>query len=212
MGSGMLPAGAYVTMEHEFILIFRKGNKRNFNSPEDKLKRQQSAFFWEERNKWFSDVWDFKGIRQDLIHKDINRSAAYPYELPYRLINMYSLKENTILDPFLGTSTTTLAAMGSCRNSIGIEFNRSFREIINGIIQSNKDFINGYINNRLTMHNAFTITHGTNNFKHRNTRYNCPVKTKPETEISFEKLDKITKITPKEPDNEDLYEVTYKEQ
>lgn len=46
MGSGMLSAGAYVTLEHEFILILRKGNKREFKTTEEKLRRQQSAFFW----------------------------------------------------------------------------------------------------------------------------------------------------------------------
>src|SRR5690554_4099186 len=58
MGSGMLPAGAYVTLEHEWILIFRKGGKRQFNSEVDKIRRRESSFFWEERNVWFSDLWD----------------------------------------------------------------------------------------------------------------------------------------------------------
>ena len=67
MGSGMLPAGAYVTLEHEHILVLRKGNKRNFKTPEEKLRRQKSAFFWEERNLWFSDVWeDLKGTNKTI--------------------------------------------------------------------------------------------------------------------------------------------------
>lgn len=92
MGSGMLPAGAYVTLEHEYILILRKGNKRVFKKDEDKLHRGRSAFFWEERNRWFSDVWlGLKGVTQNLNHKDVRkRSGAYPFELAYRLINMYS--------------------------------------------------------------------------------------------------------------------------
>ena len=62
MGSGMLPACAYVTYEHEYILIFRKGEKRVFNNNGEKENRRASAFFWEERNVWFSDVWnDLKG-------------------------------------------------------------------------------------------------------------------------------------------------------
>ena len=61
MGSGMLASGAYVTLEHEYILIFRKVENRVFNTPEAILLRQQSAYFWEERNTWFSDIWDFKG-------------------------------------------------------------------------------------------------------------------------------------------------------
>jgi DNA modification methylase len=63
MGSGMWPAGAYVTLEHEFILILRKGGKRQFNTLEEKLCRRESSYFYEERNTWFSDVWqDLQGI------------------------------------------------------------------------------------------------------------------------------------------------------
>jgi DNA modification methylase len=101
MGSGMLPAGAYVTLEHEYILIFRKGNKRVFVSAEEKHNRMQSSYFWEERNTWFSDLWDFKGTRQDINDQELrNRSAAYPFLLPFRLINMYSVFGDTVLDPF----------------------------------------------------------------------------------------------------------------
>jgi len=49
MGSGMLPPNAYVTLEHEYILIFRKAGMRKFNANE-RLIRQNSAYFWEERN------------------------------------------------------------------------------------------------------------------------------------------------------------------
>ena len=62
MGSGMLPPGAYVTYEHEYILIARKGKRRQFTKPGEKVLRRQSAYFWEERNSWFSDVWfDLRG-------------------------------------------------------------------------------------------------------------------------------------------------------
>ena len=55
MGSGMLPAGAYVTLEYEYVLILRKGPKREFSRDEDKKRRLESVIFWEERNIWFSD-------------------------------------------------------------------------------------------------------------------------------------------------------------
>ena len=119
MGSGMLPAGAYVTLEHEYILIMRKGSKREFSSPELKTARRQSAFFWEERNRWFSDIWDFKGTRQALETVEArDRSAAFPFELPFRLVNMYSIRGDTVLDPFVGTGTTILAAMASGQGRI----------------------------------------------------------------------------------------------
>ena len=57
MGSGMLPAGAYVTLEHEYILVLRKGSKREFKKAEEKRNRHESAIFWEERNIWYSDIW-----------------------------------------------------------------------------------------------------------------------------------------------------------
>ena len=67
MGSGMLPGGAYVTLEHEYILIVRKGSKREFNRAPEKQIRRESALFWEERNNWFSDVWfGLVGTRQKL--------------------------------------------------------------------------------------------------------------------------------------------------
>ena len=134
MGSGMLPAGAYVTLEHEYILIVRKGSKRIFNSEKEKQNRRESALFWEERNIWYSDIWfDVKGTTQKLNKTSRDRSAAYPFELVYRLINMYSVKNDVILDPFLGTGTTTAAAMASGRNSIGVEIDESFRQSIDPI-------------------------------------------------------------------------------
>ena len=107
MGSGMYPAGAYVTYEHEYILIFRKGEKRTFTG-KGKDKRQKSAYFWEERNIWFSDLWDVKGTSQKISKSNStrNRNASYPFEIPYRLINMYSAEDDTILDPFAGMGTT----------------------------------------------------------------------------------------------------------
>lgn len=123
MGSGMLPAGAYVTLEHEYILILRKQGKREFKTAEEKQRRRESAIFWEERNLWFSDIWfDLKGTGQTLADaKDRQRSAAFPFELAYRLVNMFSVKGDQVLDPFMGTGTTMAAAMAAGRSSLGYE-------------------------------------------------------------------------------------------
>lgn len=130
MGSGMLPAGAYVTLEHEYVLIFRKGGRRVF-SEDDRARRQRSAFFWEERNVWFSDVWDLRGTRQSLASRDTReRSGAFPFELAFRLICMYSLSGDLVLDPFLGTGTTTAAALSAGRNSLGVEIDSRFDQTI----------------------------------------------------------------------------------
>ena len=132
MGSGMLPAGAYVTLEHEYILILRKGSKREFKLDAQKQNRRESAFFWEERNAWFSDVWmDLKGTSQNLGNRTARlRSAAFPFDLPYRLLNMFSVKGDTVVDPFLGIGTTMWAAMAAGRNCIGYEIEARLRDEI----------------------------------------------------------------------------------
>lgn len=198
MGSGMLPAGAYVTLEHEHILVLRKGNKREFKTNVDKLRRQKSAFFWEERNIWFSDVWeDLKGTMQNNIDKKIReRSGAYPFELAYRLINMFSLKEDTVLDPFLGTGTTTMAAMATGRNSIGFEIDKNFGKHLSLRFGDIVGFSNQMIKNRIANHLRFvqerTKTKGTLGYASK--VYGFPVMTSQETEITFDELRKtITK-------------------
>ena len=132
MGSGMLPPGAYVTLEHEYILIFRNGGKRAFPQYHEKQARHDSAYFWEERNIWFSDVWtDLRGTAQLLDrYGNRQRSGAFPLELPYRLINMFSLKGEMVLDPFLGTGTTMLASMCAARSSLGFEIDAAMQPVI----------------------------------------------------------------------------------
>lgn len=156
MGAGMLPAGAYVTLGHEYILIFRKGSKRTFLTEKAKLKRLQSAFFWEERNVWFSDMWDFKGARQE---RDVGglrrRSGAFPFLLPFRLVNMYSLIGDTVLDPFMGTGTTTLAAMACGRNSVAYELDEKFATTLRQKIFYAYPTLNKYNLERLTAHCDF---------------------------------------------------------
>ena len=117
MGSGTRPPNAYVTLEHEYILVARKGGLRQ----PDPERRDRSAFFWEERNEWFSDIWRFTGERQGGAAGGRDRTGAFPFDLPYRLVNMYSVQDDTVLDPFWGTGTTTRAAMCSRRHSIGVE-------------------------------------------------------------------------------------------
>jgi DNA modification methylase len=197
MGSGMLPPGAYVTLEHEYIIIFRKGNKREFNSASEKKLRRESAYFWEERNIWFSDIWNIKGVSQKLKAKQPReRSAAYPFELASRLINMFSIKFDTILDPFVGTGTTSLAAITSCRNSIGYEINEDFKEIIRQRINGAESFCNEYIDRRINSHNEFVKQSIKKNkvFKYNSLHYGFPVMTRQETQIKLNLIKKISKI------------------
>lgn len=118
LGSGFLPPNAYVTLDCEFILIFRKGKLMRF-APHDK-RRYESAFTKKQRDEWFTQIWDITGTRQTQSQIE-RRIAAYPDEIADRLIRMFSVKGDTVLDPFLGSGTTTKIAMQNERNSIGYE-------------------------------------------------------------------------------------------
>ena len=157
MGSGMLPTGAYVTLEQEHILIFRKGERRSFNTTTERRLRGESAYFWEERNQWFSDVWtDLLGTNQPLDDgRGRQRSGAFPFALPYRLINMFSLKDDLVLDPFLGTGTTTLAAIASRRNSVGYEIDEKILEALKDRLNGFEEVANEYIDRRISGHMEF---------------------------------------------------------
>jgi DNA modification methylase len=196
LGSGMLPPGGYITLEHEYIIILRKGSKRTFKTEEEKEQRIRSSYFWEERNKWFSDVWDFKGVHQKLNYTTTRkRSAAYPFELAYRLICMYSLKGDCVLDPFLGIGTTMLAAMALMRNSIGIEIDETLKTIISHRIKEIVELANEYNENRLQEHRTFIKEYSEKKglIRYRNDHYNFPVVTKQETELKLNKLREVKK-------------------
>jgi DNA modification methylase len=196
MGSGMLPPNAYVTLEHEYILIFRKKSNRNFRNDE-KLNRQSSAYFWEERNIWFSDLWeDIKGTSQKLNKNNLRiRNGAYPFDLAYRLINMYSVKGDTILDPFLGTGTSTVAAIASGRNSIGFELDPNFKDFISERILNSMDSSNEIIENRFKNHIKFVKNREKEkgSLKHESNVYDFKVMTSQEKNLSLHFIKKINK-------------------
>ena len=198
MGSGMLPAGAYVTLEHEYILILRKGGKRVFGSEEEKRVRRGSALFWEERNAWFSDVWtDLRGTTQALGGAGRDRSGAFPFELPRRLIYMYSVQGDVVLDPFMGTGTTGQAAAVAGRSSVGYELDRRLTDAIEdrmaGVVEIGREEVTG----RLAAHRSFVSTWEAERgpMKHRNDHYGFAVMTGQEREmvltlpVSVEKQD-----------------------
>lgn len=200
MGSGMLPCGAYVTMEHEYILIFRKGGKREFKTEQEKQLRRESAFFWEERNIWFSDTWDIRGVRQAIsgkTDKERTRNASYPLEIPYRLINMFSQKGDTVFDPFVGLGTTTKAAMITGRNSIGYDIDSTLKPFIESFIDmENLDSFNEVTRKRYQRHIDFV--HERENklkkqVKYFNDTLGCKVMTKQEQNI---KLDYVKSVKP----------------
>jgi len=193
MGSGMLPVGAYVTLEHEHILVLRKGEKRSFK--DKNFERQRSAFFWEERNLWFSDKWkDINGVFQKLNNTKLReRSGSYPIELTYRLINMFSVQGDVVLDPFLGTGTTTLGAMASGRSSIGFEIDPNFKEFIDDRLKGIKEITNEYVKLRLERHLEFIKKRQGDGkeIKYINKNYNFPVVTRQETNLYIANIKEI---------------------
>ncbi|MBV9864504.1 MAG: site-specific DNA-methyltransferase [Abitibacteriaceae bacterium] len=198
MGSGMLPVGAYVTYEHEYILLFRKGSRRTFKSAEEKQKRRASAFFWEERNCWFSDLWtDVKGTAQELVDPlTRQRSAAYPFELAYRLICMHSIYEDTVLDPFLGTGTTMAAAIAGGRNSVGIESDVQLQTAISRSAENAITLGAKQIAMRLCNHQEFILLRAEASLKckYRNSHYGFPVMTSYETDIELPMPQRLTSL------------------
>lgn len=118
LGSGFLPPNAYVTLDCEFILLFRKGGLRRW--PAHDPGRNGSRYSRAERDRWFTQVWaDVRGAPQ---RSSTGRSAAFPAAIPERLVRMFSVVGDTVLDPFAGTGTTLEAASRWGRNAIGVEW------------------------------------------------------------------------------------------
>jgi DNA modification methylase len=127
LGSGFLPPNAYVTLDCEFILIFRKGKLREF--PRRDPRRYESTFTKKQRDEWFTQIWTVTGKRQTESQTE-RRTAAFPDEIANRLVRMFSIKGDTVLDPFLGSGTTTKIAMQNERSSIGYETDESLLPLI----------------------------------------------------------------------------------
>ncbi len=117
MGSFPYPRSGIIKLDYEFILIFKKyGNPPKVS----KEIKEQSKLTDEEWNQYFTGHWNFPGEKQD------KHLAMFPEELPKRLIKMFSFVGDTVLDPFLGSGTTSLVAKKLNRNSIGYEVNEIF--------------------------------------------------------------------------------------
>lgn len=126
MGSYPYPRNGILKLDYEFILVFKKLGDAPKPTKEQKELSKMSA---EEWNTFFAGHWNFAGTRQN------NHIAMFPEELPRRLIKMFSFVGETILDPFVGSGTTSLAAKRLDRNSIGYEINPEFIPVIEGKLE-----------------------------------------------------------------------------
>ncbi|MFD1598328.1 DNA-methyltransferase [Halobellus rarus] len=229
LGSGMVPPNAYVTLEHEHVLLFRNGPASREFDPRA-TRRYESAYFWEERNRWFSDVWtDVRGTRQerddagdseragsgdergegtDRAGDDVasgagksatvdrSRTGAYPFEIPYRLVCMHSIYGDTVLDPFLGTGTTTLAAMVAGRDSVGYELDPGNLSALDERVVDVPERSRRVVSERLAAHRRYVRearADGTA-FDYEATHYDFPVRTRQEREIRFRVVDDVERV------------------
>lgn len=128
MGSYPSPRNGILSIDYEFILLFKKLG----TAPKpDRAKHEMSKMSKEEWKTYFSGHWHFTGARQD------NHIAMFPEELPTRLIKMFSFVGETVLDPFAGSGTTSLAAKKLSRNSAGYEINGDFIPLIQKKLKAN---------------------------------------------------------------------------
>ncbi len=134
MGSFPYPRNGILKLDYEFILVFKKLGDAPKPTKEQKELSKMTA---EEWNTFFAGHWNFAGARQD------NHIAMFPEELPRRLIKMFSFVGENILDPFVGSGTTSLTAKNLGRNSVGYEINPKFIPVIKEKLEFHQKDLNG---------------------------------------------------------------------
>ena len=105
---------------HEYILVFSKGSFRR-----EKVDGRESTISKEEFLEFTKSVWNLGAESA----KKIGHPAPYPVELPYRLIQLYTFNDEVILDPFMGSGQTALAALKAGRHFVGYEVNEEYRQL-----------------------------------------------------------------------------------
>ncbi|HOV92603.1 MAG TPA: site-specific DNA-methyltransferase [Candidatus Kapabacteria bacterium] len=112
----------------ENIIIFQKGKFDYHSIPKEIRELSKIDVNEFQKNNWNKTIWEMTNVLPNsVLEKNI---AAFPEELPYRLIKLYSYVGETVLDPFLGSGTTMKVARQLKRNSIGIEIIRTLEKII----------------------------------------------------------------------------------
>ncbi|MFH0990855.1 MAG: site-specific DNA-methyltransferase [bacterium] len=115
-GSYMSASNPVLRDVHEYILIFSKGDyNRSSEGKENTITREQFM-------EWTKSIWNFSTVSA----KRVGHPAPFPFDLPYRLIQLYSYTGDIILDPFMGSGTTGLAAMNAGRHYIGYEIDKEY--------------------------------------------------------------------------------------
>lgn len=119
---------------HEYILIFSKGNYKRERDKEEKELRKDNITK-EEFIEWTKSVWTMNTESA----KRIGHPAPFPEELPNRLIKLFSFTNDIVLDPFMGSGTTAIAAIKNNRNFVGYEINEKYINLANNRIENLKE-------------------------------------------------------------------------
>ncbi len=125
-GSWMSASNPVLRDIHEYILVFSKDSFSRMK------KDKQNTITRDQFLEWTKSIWTFPAVSA----KKIGHPAPFPEELPDRLIQLYSFKNDVILDPFCGSGTTCLAALRNNRYYIGSEINPEYVELANKRITS----------------------------------------------------------------------------
>ncbi|WP_457571060.1 DNA-methyltransferase [Desulfovulcanus sp.] len=125
-GSWMSAANPVLRDIHEYILIF---SKQTFSR---KKQKKENTILKEQFLEWTKSVWTFPAVSA----KKIGHPAPFPTELPYRLIQLYSFKGDVVLDPFVGSGSTCLAALKANRRYIGYDINEKYIKLAENRIKS----------------------------------------------------------------------------
>lgn len=124
--------GAIIKNDVEYILFFRKGGEYRSPAP---LQKTLSMLSRQEMRDWLRSIWtDVKGESTRKGHP-----APFPAALAERLIRMFSFAGDTVLDPFLGTGSTSIAAMNTGRNSIGCDIEPKYLAIARSRLKKEAD-------------------------------------------------------------------------
>lgn len=120
-GSWQSAANPILRDIHEYILVFSKGDyKREKGKKENTITKEQFM-------EWTKSIWTMNAESA----KRIGHPAPFPEELPFRLIQLYSFTDDIVLDPFIGSGTTAIAALKSNRKYVGYEINEEYIKLAN---------------------------------------------------------------------------------
>ena len=131
-GSWQSAANPVLRDVHEYILVFSKDSfSRKRGDKENTIKK-------EEFLEWTKSVWNFPAVSA----KKIGHPAPFPEELPHRLIQLYSFKDDVVLDPFAGSGTVCLSALKDHRNYVAYDINPAYIKLVETRISAYKDQVN----------------------------------------------------------------------